>query len=245
MTHLKHLLLLIFLCSLVFFTNCDQDKFDPIDPDTSSQIDNPNDGSSSNEGRANTAIYLAENGVTIKATENAIIGESYELRGISYLVVDSTMLIEKITNEEDITKIVTTHIKSLNNLFNSSPNWDLSWSYGNNFNQNISSWDVGNVTSMIDTFIDLPTFNQDISYWDVSSVTDMSGTFANCPSFNQGISDWNVGNVTKMGGMFAGATSFNQNLRSWSVHNVNDCNNFSNNTTAWTKPKPNFTNCSE
>ncbi len=245
MTHLKHHLLLSILCSFVLFINCSDDSYNSIGPNATSTIDNPNDGSSSNDEDTITAIYLAENGVTIKATENAIIGESYELNGISYLLVDSTILIEKITNEEDITKIVTTHIKSLNNLFNSSPNWDLSWSYGNNFNQDISSWDVVNVTSMTDTFIDLPTFNQDISYWDVSSVTDMSGTFANCPSFNQDISDWSVGKVTKMGGMFAGATSFNQNLSSWLVNSVNDCNNFSNNTTAWRKPKPNFTNCTQ
>ena len=73
----------------------------------------------------------------------------------------------------------------------------------------------------------------------------MIGTFANCPSFNLNISDWNVGKVTEMVGMFAGAASFNQNLRSLLVNNVKDCNNFSNNTTACTKPKPNFTNCIE
>ena len=49
---------------------------------------------------------------------------------------------------------------------------------------------MGNLTSMIDAFIDLPTFNQDISYWNVSLVTAMNDTFAYCPSFNQNISDW-------------------------------------------------------
>jgi len=29
------------------------------------------------------------------------------------------------------------------------------------------------------------------------------------------------------------------------VSNVTDCQNFSNVTTAWTEPKPNFTNCTE
>ena len=70
------------------------------------------------------------------------------------------MLFKKITNEEDTTKIVTKYKKCLNNLFNSSPNCDLSRSYGNNFNQNISSWDVGNVTSMIDAFIIYPPFTR-------------------------------------------------------------------------------------
>ena len=246
MKHFKYLLFLNILCSIVLFTHCG-DSDNPVsdnitnttDDDDSRDIDNSSDGASE------SAIFLAENGVTIRASNVAVIGEKYELAGISYLVVDSTILIEMITNEEDITKVVTTHITSLNNLFNSSPSWNLSWSYGVNFNQDIGSWDVINVNSMIDAFIDLPSFNQDISHWEVISVTDMSGTFANCPSFNQNISDWNVSNVTKMGGMFAGTTSFNQDLSSWSVSNVIDCNKFSINAEKWILPKPNFTNCTE
>ena len=34
-------------------------------------------------------------------------------------------------------------------------------------------------------------FNQDISSWDVSNVTDMGGMFSNS-SFNQDISSWDV-----------------------------------------------------
>lgn len=147
----------------MFYINCGEDKYDPLDPDATGLIDNLSNSSSSNNVDTNTAIYLAENGIIIKAKEDAINGESYALNGITYVVVDSIMLIEKITSEEDITWIVTTHIKCLNNLFNISPNWDLSWSYENNFNQNISSWEVGNVTSIIDAFIDLPTFNQVIA----------------------------------------------------------------------------------
>jgi surface protein len=246
MKHFKHFLLLKIICSIVLFTNC-SDSYDPVsdnitntaDDDDSRDIDN------SSDGVTESAIFLAENGVTIRASDLAIIGEKYELDGISYLVVDSTILIEMITNEEDITKVVTTHITSLNNLFNSSPSWNLSWSYGVNFNQDIGSWDVVNVNSMIDAFIDLPSFNQDISHWEVISVTDMSGTFANCPSFNQNISDWNVSKVIKMGGMFAGATSFNQDLSSCGLNNVIDFNKFSINAEKWILPKPNFTNCTE
>jgi len=49
--------------------------------------------------------------------------------------------------------------------------------------------------------------------------------------------------VTNMGSMFNGATSFNQDISSWSVSKVTQCTDFSLNTTAWTLPKPNFTNC--
>jgi surface protein len=43
--------------------------------------------------------------------------------------------------------------------------------------------------------------------------------------------------------MFREASVFNQNLSSWSVSNVTNCVNFSQDTPAWTLPKPNFTNC--
>jgi len=45
--------------------------------------------------------------------------------------------------------------------------------------------------------------------------------------------------------MFYYASDFNQDLSSWSVSNVTVCNDFSNSATAWTEPKPNFTNCTE
>ena len=38
-------------------------------------------------------------------------------------------------------------------------------------------------------------FNQDISNWDVSNVTDMYAMFEGCRSFNQDISNWDVSKV--------------------------------------------------
>ena len=45
-------------------------------------------------------------------------------------------------------------------------------------------------------------FNQDISNWNVSNVTDMTGMFDGCESFNQDLSDWNVYKVKFNRGMF-------------------------------------------
>ena len=45
------------------------------------------------------------------------------------------------------------------------------------FNGNISSWDVSNVTDMCSMFSDCKSFNKDISKWDVSKVTDISFMF--------------------------------------------------------------------
>ena len=45
--------------------------------------------------------------------------------------------------------------------------------------ENISSWDVSNVTNMGNMFTYADNFNGDISEWDVSSVTTMKEMFIN------------------------------------------------------------------
>ena len=89
-----------------------------------------------------------------------------------------------------------------------------------------------------------PYFNQDISSWDLSNVTNTSHMFYLTDGFNQDISFWNVSNVTNMNSMFSGAKSFNQDINSWDVSNVSDCGDFSRDAIAWIKSKPNFINCS-
>ena len=46
----------------------------------------------------------------------------------------------------------------------------------------INSWDISNVTSLVDVFKDLHDFNADLSGWDTSSVTDMYSTFSGATS---------------------------------------------------------------
>ena len=49
------------------------------------------------------------------------------------------------------------------------------------FNQDISEWDVSNVTDMRYMFYDCGLFNQDISNWNVSKVRYSEKMFSNCP----------------------------------------------------------------
>ncbi|MEM7483986.1 MAG: BspA family leucine-rich repeat surface protein [Bacteroidota bacterium] len=89
------------------------------------------------------------------------------------------------------------------------------------FKQDITGWDVGQVTNMFGTFANNVTFDQDISGWDVGQVTNMGSMFFNAESFNQPIGDnWDVGNVQTMEGMFQDATAFDQNLGAWNIGNV-------------------------
>ena len=179
-------------------------------------------------------IYLDQNGVTVISTEDAVIGESYELDGVSYLVVDSTMLYTMVANDEDVTKVITTNVTDMSKMF-----------YDSQFNGDISNWDVSNVTDMSMMIYYAPTFNQNIGSWDVSKVTDMFGMFLYAETFNQNIGYWEVSNVTNMSDMFYSASSFNQDIGSWDVDNITDCESFSDRVTAWTLPHPNFTNCTE
>ena len=281
-------------------------------------------------------IYLASNGLTVKASAKAIAGDKGKINGVTYTVVDKSTLTTMINNGDDVTKVCTSLITEMSNMFTEVPDfnqkigtWDVSnvttmygmfddagfnqdisnWDVssvtnmngifaGTNFNGDISSWNVSNVTNMEGMFNLNADFNQDLSSWDVSSVTDMGSMFSQADNFNgdigswdvskvtnmrwmfyqatifnqdisswnvssvknmsymfdeafafnQDIGSWDVSNVTHMVYMFEGdpgkVTNFNQDLSSWSVSGVTQCDGFSAYATSWTKPKPNFTNCS-
>jgi surface protein len=210
-----------------------------------------------NNNQSSCPIYLDNNGITIKACDDANVGDTGVVNGVTYTVVDEAMLRAMIINEEDVTRLATTKVTDMYDMlagkktFNQPiGNWDVSnvtdmtsmFSGAISFNQPIGSWDVSNVTNMYAMF-GSTNFNQPIGNWDVSSVTNMNGMFVFTSSFNQPIGDWNVSNVTEMNGMFYVAADFNQNLSSWSVDGVIDCTQFSSDAFSWTLPQPNFTNC--
>ena len=92
----------------------------------------------------------------------------------------------------------------------------------------IKDWDVTLVTNMDELFLENEDFNEDISGWDVSNVTSMSYMF-HFSVFNQDISGWDVSNVKNMESMF-GSSRFNQPLKQWraKLSNVENMNSMFN-----------------
>ncbi|MDG1330375.1 MAG: BspA family leucine-rich repeat surface protein [Flavobacteriaceae bacterium] len=147
-------------------------------------------------------FYLNSNGVTCMCPD-ASVGDTGVVNSVTY----TKRTRQQITTENASTTC-TSGITDMSSLFNQVI-----------FNEDISSWDVSNVTNMNQMFAESYAFNQPIGYWDVSSVTNMNGLFFFTTAFNQPINDWNVSSVTDMGGMFI-ESGFNQPLDAWDVSNV-------------------------
>lgn len=108
------------------------------------------------------------------------------------------------------------------------------------FNQDISMWDVSNITVMRYAFSGCYLFNQPLNNWNVSNVTDMLVMFSSADSFNQDLSSWNTSKVTNMRGMFSGCSKFNQDISMWDTSNVvnmtqmfESCDNFNKPLNSW------------
>lgn len=196
-------------------------------------------GSRTDENGCQVFIYRDEsNGTTLIATPEAEIGTTYELNGQAYLVVDSTLLYNLVAAGGDLTKIVTSRITNMHRLLAYAPNYPDS-----EFDQDISTWDVSQVTDMSYLFFNAGEFNRDLSPWDVRNVTNMEGMFWLAERFNQDLSTWNVSNVTNMNSMFKGNWSFDQDLGSWTVSQVTNCAFFRDGAIRWRTPQPYFQQC--
>jgi surface protein len=180
---------ILFILIIVLFGGCSKES---QSEEKNTEQDNP--------------IYLDENGVTIKCNDWGKVGDIGNVGGVTYTIVDESLLRQMVNNAEDVTKVCTTKVTDMSKLFFDAP-----------FNQDISSWDVSNVTDMSEMFRE-SLFNQYIDHWDVGNVATMATMFGYSP-FNQDIGSWDVGNVIDMNSMFV-LSLFNQDIGSWDVSNV-------------------------
>lgn len=104
---------------------------------------------------------------------------------------------------------------------------------GTSFNQDISTWNVGNVTNMSQMFQSNTAFNQNITGWNVSKVTTMASMFSGATDFDQNISGWNTAEVTAMNNMFQNASTFNRDISGWDVSKVTTMSNMFNGASAF------------
>ncbi|MDC0983137.1 BspA family leucine-rich repeat surface protein, partial [Amylibacter sp.] len=86
------------------------------------------------------------------------------------------------------------------------------------FNQDISAWDVSNVTNMNGMFQSATSLTS-VSFSDTSSVTDMSFMFASTTNLTS-VSLSDTSNVTDMSYMFYFADAFNVDISSWNTSKV-------------------------
>ena len=120
-------------------------------------------------------VYIADNGITIKAKEWAKTGATGTIEDIIYTVVDEEMLREMLANEKDVSTIATTKVTDMSAMF-----------YGaETFNQAIGNWDVTKVTTVRRMFYGATSFNQDLSAWDLDAVVD-------CAKFSYDTPQWNI-----------------------------------------------------
>jgi surface protein len=87
----------------------------------------------------------------------------------------------------------------------------------NQFNGDLSGWDVSNVSNMGGMFVNCNQFNGNVTTWNTSSATTMEQMFAGANNFNRDIGNWNVSNVSNFKWMFSGTSSFDQDLSNWNI----------------------------
>ena len=83
------------------------------------------------------------------------------------------------------------------------------------FNEDLSEWNTGAVTTMENMFYDAEVFNADVSKWSTGTVTSMGYMFYKAAAFNADVSKWATGAVTSMENMFDGATVFSCDVSTW------------------------------
>lgn len=187
--------------------------------------------------------------------ETLPVGDTFEIEGITYTVVNESMLRSMNTETDDFTTVCTSHVTDMNSLFlfkhsfnqrigvwdiSNVENMDQMFFFANVFNGDINNWNTSKVKSIERMFTGAYSFNQDLSNWDVSNVENMKQLFNLARSFNGNISNWNTSKIKSMYRVFSGAYKFNQDISNWDVSNVESmkemfsvASNFNKNISKW------------
>ena len=114
----------------------------------------------------------------------------------------------------DASKIDTSRVKNMFNMFNSSSFTKL----------DLNTWNTSNVENMKSMFFNTVVTELKIDKWDTSKVKDMSLMFEKSTSLKElNIQDWNTSNVEDMNSMFDYATELTKlDLNKWNVSKVKD-----------------------
>ena len=176
--------------------------------------------------------YIANNGVTVRCPGIAN-GGTFVLDGVEYTKRDRAGLDEVVANSgrwSELPTSCTTGVDDMSRLFEGRAT----------INENLSSWDTGEVEDMSDMFNGATAFNNGdpgnnganpLDAWDTSKVEDMSDMFRRAYDFNQDVSDWDTSAVEDMASMFRGAFAFNNGdpgnnganpLDAWDTSKVED-----------------------
>lgn len=174
-------------------------------------------------------IGHADGGLTYKATELALAGNSYELNGDWYYIVkDHPDLFEKIllwdlpefagnsSQEVEVAALNGTHLMTADRLVTSKITASLGWDVYPELSIPEEDWVDGEEPEpRLRKF-----FDQSIGSWDVGNMTSLEAFLFGMEAFNQPIGNWDVSNVTNMESLFDTAASFNQDISRWDVSNV-------------------------
>lgn len=153
-------------------------------------------------------------------------------------------LVNKLINERgedaDLNDINTSKITDMSSLF-----YPLRFKIRN---INISYWDVTNVISMNNMFVNCKKFNCDLSYWmpinletcknmlegciefnsnmffNTPKLTDTYKMFNGCVKFNKNLSKLNTLNLVNAEGMFMSCENFNQDISNWKLPKIQNIN---------------------